>query len=159
MTLCCLRSHVKWRHISVACHSLQNVPLATTVTGVARRVATVWRRARVVMTRGSVRPDVRRDSPEVCVCKVRCLRNLELYSYLFLFFLTRHKNKADLHDSRELNRLQEPSLCMPVGTRQRMEIRQGHNPLNKGHKYQPSLDRSICRTLFAFTILTTLTLF
>ena len=52
---------------------MQNVRLAFTVTGVTRLVATVWRRARVVMTRGSVRPDVRRDSPEVFVCKVRYL--------------------------------------------------------------------------------------
>ena len=72
---------------AVACHSLQNVRLAFTVTGVTRLVATVWRRARVVMTRGSVRPDVRRDSPEVFVCKVHCLGNLELYSYLFLAFI------------------------------------------------------------------------
>ena len=55
------------------CHTLQNVRVATTVTGVTRLVVTVWRKALVVMTRGSVRPDVRRDSPAVFVFKVRCL--------------------------------------------------------------------------------------
>ena len=52
---------------------MQNVRVATTVTDVTRLVVTVWRKALVVMTRGSVRLDVRRDSPEVFVFKVRCL--------------------------------------------------------------------------------------
>ena len=71
---------------------MQNVRLAFTVTGVTTLVATVWRRARVVMTQGSVRPDVRRDSPEFFACKVRPLGNhvlnlILLFSGLFFFFL------------------------------------------------------------------------
>ena len=56
------------------------------VTGVTKRVATVWRRACVVMTRGNVRADVQRDLQEICVYKVRCL--------FFIYFLVHNDGKC-----------------------------------------------------------------
>ena len=61
------------------------------VTGVTKRVATVWRRACVVMTRGNVRADVQRGfTGNLCVQGKLPFSS----SFYFLFFIVHNDGKC-----------------------------------------------------------------